>query len=125
METNKEFVTDYSFPLNQTVVDQLKRILADYQNGDTLLIKTAGRDVSLPTFALLKSTERNPFLPEAPDDGRHIFLNGSYRCCRCGVYNREDSPPFHKPCLGNWAESGKMRAYAEDQWEEEKKAKEV
>jgi hypothetical protein len=64
--------------------------------------------------------ERNPYLPEAPEDGKHIFPGGSYRCSRCGVYNRTDSPPFHEPCKGAWAESGKMRYAAEEKWATER-----
>ena len=50
-----------------------------------------------------EAEERNPYLPEAPEDGKHIFIDNSYRCSRCGVYNRTDSPPFHEPCKGQWA----------------------
>jgi hypothetical protein len=63
---------------------------------------------------------RNPYLPEAPADGKHVFPGGSYRCSLCGVYNRTDSPPFHEPCKGAWAESGKMRAAAADRWAADK-----
>lgn len=68
--------------------------------------------------------ERNPHLPEAPADGKHMFGEDgqSYRCSRCGVYNRAQpqNQPFFEPCEGGWAESGKMRAWANDQWAADK-----
>jgi len=64
----------------------------------------------------------NPYLPEAPADGQHIFGEDgrSYRCSRCGAYQREDSEDFHKPCRGGWACSGKFRYAAEERWKRER-----
>lgn len=70
----------------------------------------------------------NRHLPERPADGKHIFGSGgqSYRCSRCGVYNRPDvastKAVLDAPCEGAWAQSGKMRAWAEDQWAKDKAA---
>jgi hypothetical protein len=70
-------------------------------------------------FAEIDTELKNPYLPEPPEDGKHIF-DGSYRCKRCAVYNRPDVEStrvvLEAPCLGRWAESGKMRAWAEDKW---------
>ena len=64
----------------------------------------------------------NPYLPEPPPDGQHIF-EGSYRCKRCAVYNRPDVPStkmvLDAPCEGRYAQSGTMRAWAEDKWRED------
>lgn len=67
-------------------------------------------------------SEKNPYLPKAPADGKHVFGEDgrSYRCSLCGVYNRTESPPFHEPCKGGWAESGKMRYAAKDRWDAER-----
>lgn len=71
-------------------------------------------------FAEIDTELKNPYLPDPPADGKHIF-EGQYRCKRCAVYNRPDVPStlavLEAPCLGRWAESGKMRAWAEDKWE--------
>lgn len=78
-----------------------------------------------PITYLSARTARNPYLPEAPADGQHIFGDSgtSYRCSRCGVYNRPDVPStkdvLDAPCLGGWAHSGKMRYAAEDRWKAE------
>lgn len=68
--------------------------------------------------------ERNPYFPPAPEDGHHLFENGSYRCKFCAVYNRPDVPStkeiLDQPCKGNWDQSGKMRAWAEDKWAAER-----
>lgn len=75
---------------------------------------------------VLDQAVQNPHLPEPPADGQHIFgLDGmSYRCSRCGVYNRPEVPSnkevLDAPCAGRWAQSGKMRAWAEDKWRDEK-----
>lgn len=63
----------------------------------------------------------NPYLPEAPEDGKHRFQSSqdqpiSYRCYNCGAYNRSDTPEFNSPCRGLYKESGKMKAWAEDKW---------
>lgn len=66
----------------------------------------------------------NPWLPAPPEDGKHEFRFGSYRCRRCAVYNRPDVPSTKEvldaPCEGQWAQSSKMRAYAEDKWKAER-----
>jgi hypothetical protein len=65
----------------------------------------------------------NPYLPEPPEDGKHVFA-GSYRCHRCGVYNRPDvtttKTVLDAPCEGRWAHSGKMRYAADQRWISEK-----
>ncbi len=70
----------------------------------------------------------NPYLPEAPEDGKHIFgENGqSYRCSRCGVYNRDqpENPPFYEPCEGGWAQSGTLRVASVKKWADDKAAAE-
>lgn len=66
------------------------------------------------------ASERNPFLPETPADGRHDWgdsatdLGGNYRCLLCGAYKGSDEGTI--TCRGEYAESGKMRAWAAEQW---------
>ena len=71
-------------------------------------------------FAEIDTELKNPFLPKPPDNGLHVF-NGGYRCTLCGVYDRPDVPSekakMDAPCQGRYANSGKMKCWAEDKWE--------
>lgn len=64
----------------------------------------------------------NPYLPKAPSDGVHVFgTDGrSYRCSRCGVYNRPDvasnMEALDGVCGGGWAHSAKLRASDNEAW---------
>lgn len=67
--------------------------------------------------------ERNPYLPEKPDDGQHKFkgpvdIGGNSRCEFCGAY--QGSVEAQKPCEGEFRESGKMRSWAQGQWVKDK-----
>lgn len=68
--------------------------------------------------------ERNPFLPEAPYDGKHAWgegpadLGGNRRCTLCGAYR--GSTEGEALCRGEYRESGKMRAWAANRWIERK-----
>jgi len=60
----------------------------------------------------------NPFLPEAPADGEHVWSDGptdiDHRCKLCGAY--AGSEEGGGTCLGEFKESGKMRSWASQQW---------
>lgn len=63
---------------------------------------------------------RNPFLPEAPADGQHVWsdgpsdIGGNHRCKLCGAY--AGSEEGNGTCHGEFKESGKMRSWASQQW---------
>lgn len=107
--------------------DKLARLIAEHAPhgfAGVMRARSNGCSVYLAAVALddvlrqARCGAPNPYLPEAPADGEHIFPNDGYRCCRCGVYNRAqaENQPFYEPCEGGWAQSEKMRAAAEERW---------
>jgi len=68
--------------------------------------------------------EKNPHLPDPPADGKHSWsagptdLGGNHRCTFCGAY--QGSPEGETICVGEFRESGKMRRWAEMEWQKDK-----
>lgn len=80
-------------------------------------------------FGTLDTEVVNPYLPDPLPDGHHSFIQSSYRCTRCGVYNRPDveseKAKLDAPCPGRYQNSGKMRAWAEEKWAKESSDEEM
>lgn len=107
-------------------------LVIKYKDGSSsdIIRMTTDSAISIALEAIanhidLIAEEKNPFLPKVPEDGKHFFGGDSrsYRCIACGAYNRSDTPEYSAPCRGAYAESGKMRAWAADEWEAEKRRK--
>lgn len=68
------------------------------------------------------SDERNPYLPLPPADGKHVFKDevgfALNRCSACGAYT--GSIEATRPCVGEYAESGKMRSWAATMWTQDR-----
>lgn len=64
--------------------------------------------------------ERNPYLPLPPADGKHVFgpQGRDARCTACGAYS--GSTEAAGPCVGEYAESSKMRSWADQRWQEDR-----
>lgn len=62
------------------------------------------------------SDQRNPYLPLPPVDGKHVFgpQGRDARCTACGAYS--GSIEAVRPCVGEYAESSKMRSWAAQEW---------